>query len=665
MRSDLLTFAAGDDLLNITCALTFAAGDGPKRFSMLAYTGGKMRIPPLPHPVVVDLGGMDVTAKARPILKDHNQALIVGHTEGIEVRGRELHVAGVVSGAGAVAREVVEASTNGFPWQASIGVRPVEMVLVAKGKAAVVNGQTFEGPFIHVRKSTLNEISFVALGADDNTTARIAATFQESTMTFEQYVSGLGLDPANLTAAQRTTLQAAYDAQQDPGATREEDKPDLLAAEQERIIAIERLCIAHPEIQAEAIRDGWDATKTELTVVRASRPVLSGIRRGNQQQTAAVLSAALCFSAGLGEEAIAELYDERTIDAAQAREYRGAGIHDVMHEVLRAAGQHVRPGRITDDTIRAALYADEQLLRASYGFSSVSLTGILGDVANKALLASYNAVGSVVSEFCAESDVNNFLEHNRYRLTANGVLQKVGPDGELKHTTLEEAEFSNQVDTYGRMIALTRKMMINDDLGAFLQIPRMMGRMAALTREELVFTLLLSNPGSFFASGNGNYQEGAGTALSITSLTAAEKLFLDQTDADGKPILLTPKVLLVPTSLKVTAQSLMTETRVNETTTANSKSPANNPHAGKWKPIASPYLNAQGITGGSALAWYLFADPRDVAAIELAYLRGKRTPTVESGETSFATLGMQWRCYWDLGVAMQDHRGAVKSKGEV
>ena len=53
-----------------------------------------------------------------------------------------------------------------------------------------------------------------------------------------------------------------------------------------------------------------------------------------------------------------------------------------------------------------------------------------------------------------------------------------------------------------------------------------------------------------------------------------------------------------------------------------------------------------------------------MAAIEIAYLRGKRTPTIESGEMSFNTLGMGWRCYWDLGVAMQDHRAAVKSKGE-
>jgi hypothetical protein len=178
-----------------------------------------------------------------------------------------------------------------------------------------------------------------------------------------------------------------------------------------------------------------------------------------------------------------------------------------------------------------------------------------------------------------------------------------------------------------------------------------------------VFTLLLSNPNNFFSAANKNFQSGAGTALQISSLTTAEQLFLDQTDKDGKPILITPAILLVPTALKVTAQQLMTETRVNETTTADKPKPANNPHAGKWIPLASPYLNSQGIAGGSATAWYLFANPADVAAMELAYLRGQRTPTIESGETDFDTLGMKWRGYFDFGVAMQDYRAAVKSAG--
>lgn len=138
---------------------------------------------------------------------------------------------------------------------------------------------------------------------------------------------------------------------------------------------------------------------------------------------------------------------------------------------------------------------------------------------------------------------------------------------------------------------------------------------------------------------------------------------MDQTDKNGDPVLVSPAILLVPTGLKVTSQQLMTETRVNETTTAGAPKPANNPHAGKWQPKASPYLNGQGLAGQSPTAWYLFAAPEDVAAMQLVYLQNRDTPIIESGEPDFDTLGVAMRGYFDFGVALQDFRGACKSNG--
>ncbi|HPD28569.1 MAG TPA: hypothetical protein PLL20_01135 [Phycisphaerae bacterium] len=662
-----------------------AEGDRPplRRFGMIAYTGGPMILAGWPHPVVVDLAGLRVTAKSRPILKDHNRSLIVGHTDAISIQDNSLLVSGVISGAGAVAREIIESSHNGFPWQASLGALAERVEFVPKGRTVSANGREFEGPVHVVRRATLGEISFVALGADDNTSAQVTASAvgtgtKETIMDFRQWVEAKGFVFDELSDAQKASLQAMYDAEQKPA-----DEPDPpeppdnppgnvvatlraeAAAETQRIGDIRRICAGkHAEIEAKAITEGWDATKTELEVLRAERPAVTGIRRGGDGLNAGAIEAAMCLSAGLPERQVAGWYDERSMNAALSRDLRGAGLHTLLYEVIRAAGDHVRPGRVDNEMIRAAFAADQRLIQAASGFSTISLTGILSNVANKAMLAAYQAVESTVGFFCAETDVNDFKEVTRYRLTGNGIFEKVGPDGELKHTTLIEESYKNRIDTFGRMIALTRQMMINDDLGAFLQIPRLIGRMSALKREEAVYELLLSNPGNFFSTTNKNFLSGADTNLSIGSLTLAEQKFLDQTDIDGRPILLSPAVLLVPTALKVLAQQLMTETRVNETTTAGKPSPMDNPHAGKWKPVASPYLNALNLTGGSAKAWYLFANPADVAAIEIAYLRGKRTPTIESGETSFNTLGMQWRGYFDFGVAMQDFRAAVKVKGE-
>ncbi|MEQ9616657.1 MAG: Mu-like prophage major head subunit gpT family protein [Phycisphaerales bacterium] len=669
----------------------------PRRFGMVAYTGGAMRLAGWPHPVVVDLAGMQVSAKSRPILKDHNPSLIVGHTDSVRIEGSQLLVSGVISGAGAVAQEIVVSSLAGFPWQASLGASASNVETVPKGKSAQANGQTFEGPVQVVRRSRLGEVSFVALGADDDTSAQIAAhnTKENSEMDFQAWLTDKGFDAEALTEAQSESLRAMYDAAQasdetNAAATATVDGPNEgdgsavagrieaggmvadmraeAAAETQRIAEVRRLCTPgngkHAELEAKAIGEGWDASRTELELLRAERPQVSGVRTGSDAQTPHAIEASLCLSAGLSESQVGELYDERAMNAALSRDMRGAGIHTLLYETIRAAGGTARAGRIDNETIRAAFSADRQLLQAAggAGFSTISLTGILSNVANKTMLAAYQAVPSVASSIAAETDVSDFKEVTRYRLTGVGLFEKVGPDGELKSAELSEEAFTSKVETYGRMITLTRQMIINDDLGAFLQIPRLIGRMSALKREEALFELLLSNPGSFFGAGNNNFLSGAQTALSIDGLTDAEQLFLDQTDSEGKPILLSAKTLLVPTSLKVTAEQLMTETRVNQFSAEPAL--ASNPHAGKFTVVSTPYLNAQAITGGSALAWYLFADPADIAALEVAYLRGKRVPTIESGDTNFNTLGVQWRGFFDFGVSVQDSRAAVKVKGE-
>jgi hypothetical protein len=665
------------NLLATSVELEAAPADGDtqklRRFTMTAYTGGDMQLAGWRYPVVVDLQGLQVGKQRRPILLDHTRDVdfVMGQTDSIAVMNEQLVVAGQVMGDSPKARQVIALNDRGFAWQASIGARAEQVEFVPEGKTSQANGREFAGPVNIARRATLGEISFVVLGADENTSAQIAASeSKETNMDFAQWAESQGFAVDALNEQQAKCLRMIFDAQAGkPAPTLPEgDDPNpaatiraAAAAESKRIAAIRKVCGKHGDIEARAIEEGWDATRAELEVLRVSRPQGPAIQAGNKLHNAAAIEAALCLSVRMPEAKVVGWYGEQAVEAARSRDLRGMGLHELFYHVIHAAGGHARPGRMNDDTIRTAFEADRTLRAAAGGFSTISLSGILSNVANKALLEAYSAVESVAVRICAQADVNDFKQVTRYRMTGQGTFEKVGPDGELKHAQLTEEAYTNQIDTYGKIIALTRQMIINDDLGAFLQIPRILGRQSALAVESAVFTLLLSNPGGFFSAGNKNFFSGATSVLQITSLTTAEQLFMDQVDKDGKPILISPAILLVPTSLKVVAQQLMTETRVNELTT--SAKPANNPHAGKWIPLASPYLNSQGIAGGSATAWYLFANPADVAAMEIAYLRGQRTPTIESGETDFDTLGMKWRGYFDFGVAMQDYRAVVKSAG--
>lgn len=675
------------DLIATSVELEAAAeGDAQqlRRFTMTAYTGGAMQLAGWRYPVVVDLEGLSVGRQRRPILLDHTRDVdfVMGQTDSVTAMNGQLIVAGQVMGESPKARQVIALNDKGFAWQASIGARADQVEFVAEGKTAQANGREFPGPVNVARRATLGEISFVVLGADDNTSAQIAATQLEQPdqpdqpnqenkkMAFNEWLTAQGFELDSLSESQTKSLQAMFDREQKP-ATPSEEFPSPAqalraeaAAEATRISAIHSLCAGkNSEIEAKAIGEGWDVTRAELELLRAARPTGPAIQASTKNHSNAAIEAAMCLSVKMSEEKVRSWYGDQTMEAALSRDLRGIGLNELMHRVIQAAGMYVRPGRMSDDTIRTAFEADRTLRASGGGFSTISLSGILSNVANKAMLEAYTAVASIATRICAQTDVNDFKQVTRYRLTGQGTFEKVGPDGELKHAQVTEESYTNQIDTYGRIIALTRQMMINDDLGAFLQIPRILGRQSALAVESAVFTLLLSNPNSFFSAGNKNLVSGASSALQISSLTTVEQAFSDQTDKDGKPILITPAILLLPTSLKVLGQQLMTETRVNENTTTDKPKPANNPHAGKWEPLASPYLNSQGIAGGSATAWYLLANPADVAAMEIAYLRGQRTPVIESGETDFDTLGMKWRGYFDFGVAMQDFRAAVKSTG--
>ena len=82
------------------------------------------------------------------------------------------------------------------------------------------------------------------------------------------------------------------------------------------------------------------------------------------------------------------------------------------------------------------------------------------------------------------------------------------------------------------MLSIDRRDIINDDLGAITLVPRAGGpvsRSTTCSGRPSSITPRSSRPAT-------SYISGAGTALSIDGLTQAETTFMEQVDADGKPI---------------------------------------------------------------------------------------------------------------------------------
>ena len=650
---------------NISLLATASEGDDPAipRFSMIAYTGEPMRVEGWRFPVVVDLEGLSIPSQRRPVRFGHSMYAGVGHTERISVEAGRLIAEGIVSRDTAAAREVVASGKRGFPWQASIGAQVGQADFVRNGKSITVNGKTFEGPIYVARRTVLGEISFVDLGADTNTAATIAAQQLENTIMDD--VSDTDVTPAEDKAATEPTRDAhadgnGTDASPSASLTNSQSSPvtELRAqalAETKRIGAIRRICAGKfPDIEEKAISEGWTEEKTELEKLRASRPKAPAIHAVENAMGGQVLEAACMLTAKLAT--VEEQYDEKTLEAASKRFRGGIGLQELLLEAAWANGYTGRNFRDSRGVLR---FAFGQNLQAAY--STIDIGGILSNVANKFLLEGFFSVERTWRNITAVRNVSDFKTVTSYRLIGKDQYEKVAPGGELKHGTLGEQSYTNKADTYGLLLSIDRRDIINDDLGAITTVPRKLGRGSGLKINDVFWSIFMNNA-AFFTVGNKNYLEGVETALGIDALSQGERTFMDQVDADGKPIGIMPQVLLVPTSLSAMGTMLFKSLEIRDTT-ASTKYPVANPHAGKFRVEVSRYLSNAQYTGNSDKAWYLLADPSDLPVIEVAFLNGQESPTIETAEADFHVLGIQMRGYHDFGVALQEPRGGVKSKG--
>ena len=633
--------------------ITAAAADRKPTVKGVAYSGGKMRLFGWSRPVVVDMTGMSVPESV-PLLANHENHTLgrVGVVTPTVVEGR-LEIAGEIVGEGDLAGAIVAQGKAGADWQLSIGAEVEAAELVQEG-TRTVNGAEHEAPFYHVTKSTLREVSVVAVGADKATHMKVTASLQLK--------GNSVMEPQTTNPNPETpkAVEAAAPAVSAPQVDAKAVADAAVKAERERVGMIKGVCNGEfPEIEAKAINEGWDKNQVNEAVLAAYRQkqpttdVQITIKK-EHAMNAKHLEAALSLRAGIDGDTLAKTMGDETVEAAMKD--MDMPLRAVLGECMRIEGMSV-PRSFDNDAIKAA-------------FSTVSLPGILSNVANKKLLQAYNAQPIIATKLCTTGDLTDFKENQRVRLTDVGDLQPIGADGEIKDSALTEESAKNQLDTYAKKFCLTRKMIINDDLGAFLKVPTAMCNRAARLVDQLFFKRLMANPTCvdgkpLFGRDHKNLLSGAASALSADSLKKAIQMFIDQTDADGQPISVEPSILLVPTALKHLAieltrgATLMMSGGVDTTIR-----PAINVLADEnLQIVSSPYLGNKNYPNFSDSSWYLFGKPGTVDTFEIGYLKGKRTPTVERGDLDFNVLGVWFRVYFDIGIREQDHRGMVKATG--
>lgn len=653
-----------------------------KKFSITAYTGAPMRVG-FGWPVVVDLAGMSIVGESTPILKDHDPTKIVGHTDSIDKSVKRLKLTGVVSGVGESAQEVTALGANGFPWQASIGAGIEQMEFVDKGESVNVNGRAITGPVYVARKSTLRETSFVAIGADAGTSGRIAAQPTERKIDMnpelKAYIESLDFDPSTLSESQIAKLKAQFEAKRPAPVEKTQTIDEIIAAnaaEHERITAFNEIMASatagRPRHEVDelmrtyraAIEGKWDVMKFSLAMKQDSRfNVAIHASSGKEAiPTAEVLEAAVCKLGRLSD--VEKRFSPQILEAADRRiRKEGVSLTQLYLSCAEANGFRGRASRITEEVQRYAFAADDprMMIQAS-GFSTLSISTILSNVANKFLMEGWNSVDQTPMRIAQITSVNDFKEITTTSLTGDLQFEKVGPGGEIKHGTMGETTYSNKADSYAKMLAITFQDYRNDDLGALTRTPRRIGRGGMLKLNDIFWTEFLNpSTANFFHTNNANVNTGVAD-MTIGGLTATEVIFMNQTDPDGKPLGLEPKILLVPPALKAAAIAL-SDPQSQLITGASATLSNVNVFRGRFRVESSPYLANSAYTGYDAAAWYMMCDPADLPLIEIVALDGRVEPTIETAEADFNTLGTQLRGHNHVGVRVQECRAAVRADG--
>lgn len=377
-----------------------------------------------------------------------------------------------------------------------------------------------------------------------------------------------------------------------------------------------------------------------------------------------ILRAALAQSRKIpGHE---RLFDERTLQAAHELFQGRLGLNRLYAECATRNGFQWTSGqRITTEVQAAAFGHGTTSVQAA--FSTVSMSGILEALANDELLAGYEAEEQyrLWRELADIKSVSDFKEASYYRLLDDSTYEKVSRDGRIKQRTLGEEQLTHSVDTYAKMLSLTREDIMNDSLDAFDSLRKRLGVGAAMKLSSLFWETFLNNA-AFFTAGRGNYVSGTLTNLGTDGLglqlglTAFETL-RSQTEDGSKRVNGKPSILLVPDELGPNAEKIY----LNENTGGGTPVSEVNVHAGKYKPVIVPWLSDPAFANSSATAWYLLRDPTLMAAVVVTFLNGNEQPTVESAEADFDTLGVDFRGYHDFGCDRSEYLSGVKIKGAV
>jgi len=437
----------------------------------------------------------------------------------------------------------------------------------------------------------------------------------------------------------------------------------VLRAERSRTSSILTLCRKGglgDDFASALIRDGVPLAEARAAIVdemshtqRRTQPDTRG-HHGEESRTHYAIFgndySAPEFRTRAMSEALAHRINPSNKPSEEARQFMGRSLVDLARECLHQANVSTR----TMSTSKII----ERALGGLHGTSD--FTSVLGNAVGRELQRAFESAEAGVVHAARAVTANDFRSRYPVRLGDAPQLLKVNEHGEYKRgTIIEDAQPAWKLDTFGRIFGLTRQAIINDDMGAFSNIPGMFGIAAREFESQQVVTLLTSASGAgptmgdgsplFHTANHGNLAS-SGAAPNVASLGAARTAMRLQKNLEGRVINVVPKFLIVPAALETTAEQLLAS--INATTVDDV-----NPFSGKLTLLVDPRLDA-----ASSIRWYLAGDPGRYDGLEIAHLAGSEGPMTETN-VGFDVDGVEFKVRLDFGCGFTDYRSFYANPG--
>lgn len=320
----------------------------------------------------------------------------------------------------------------------------------------------------------------------------------------------------------------------------------------------------------------------------------------------------------------------------EARELRGLSLVEMARRFSGAG-----------DSVSAARAVDEALTQRSGMHSTSDFAAVLGNTVARTLLNAYQSAQRTFEPFTRTVELTDFRPVTRVALGDAPKLEKVAEGAEFTHGTIGETGESYALASYGRIVAVTRQAIVNDDLSAFTRLPAMYGARAAELEADLVYGVLSGNAAmsdgkALFHSSHGNVMTGG---LDVDGLSKVRALGRMQKGIDGAKINVSFITLIVHPDDETAAEKLVGSI-------APTNSSEFNPFVGRMTIVSDPRV-AEGT-------WFAAASPNLVDTIELGFLAGQRGVQTFTRD-GWDVDGVEVKARLDVGAKAIDFRGLARA----